>query len=114
MCVCVSVYLRVRASVHGLCVFGWRLTGPAPVRYAKEAAAVAGCRGACARHRVLAQMVVALEKEVRERHWAATGLSGPMIKTGIYADYRELINQVSKTRPLLFRLNCSWTIFKKR
>ena len=68
--------------------------GPAPNRYAKEAAAVAECRGASARDRVLSRMVVALEKEVRGRHWKATGLSGPMLRTGIYADYYELINQV--------------------
>ena len=91
--------------------------GPAPNRYAKEAAAVAECRGVAARDRVLSRMVIALEKEIRSRHWEATALSGPMLRTvnsqaivlllvisrafltdcwasqGIYADFHELINQ---------------------
>lgn len=85
--------------------------GPAPVRYAKEAAAVAECRGAAARHRVLARMATAMEQEVRERHWAATGLSGPMLRTGIYADYRELINQSAQDDAWIARFDAKW---KKR
>lgn len=85
--------------------------GPAPVRYAIEAAAVAACRGAAARHRVLEGMVLAMEQEVRERHWAATGLTGPMLRTGIYADYRELISQSAQDDAWIARFDAKW---KKR
>ena len=85
--------------------------GPAPVRYATEAAAVASCRAAAARHRVLAHMVAAMEQEVRERHWSATGLSGPMLTTGIYADYRELINQSAQDDGWIRTFDAQW---KKR
>lgn len=85
--------------------------GPAPVRYGKQAAAVAACRGLAARHRVLARMIIALEQEVRERHWAATGLSGPMLRTGVYADYRALIQQSAQDIAWIDVFDAKW---KKR
>jgi hypothetical protein len=74
-------------------IFGAVLGHCASIIVSEKQAVVAECRGFAARDRVLTRMVVALEQEIRVRQWEETGLSGPMLRAGIYADFHELINQ---------------------
>ena len=56
----------------------------------------------------MVRMCEALEEEVRSRHWAATGLGGPRMASGVYSDFRSLITRSAMDDAWIEDFDKSW------
>ena len=56
----------------------------------------------------MVRMCEALEEEVRSRHWAATGLGGPRMASGVYSDFRSLITRSAMDDAWIEAFDKSW------